>query len=165
MWTIKLIQETANAAIFSLKDYDSEDTEFEKFMLNYSSLNEPQLKYDFDAIISAIGKILNDCGVRENLFRPEGNRVKALPIWICQNRKKSIGTLRLYCIRISERILIIGNGCIKKVQKYEDDSNIRSIVDTLRKIDKAITKKARKNHITTSNYIELKNLLETITIS
>lgn len=80
MWTIKLIQETANAAIFSPMDSDSDDTEYEKFMLNHSSLTEPQLKYDFDAIIEAIGKMLNDCGIRENLFRPEGNRVKALPI-------------------------------------------------------------------------------------
>jgi len=102
MWTIKLIEESDKAAIFSPLDSNSQDTEFEKFMSNHSSLTEPQLKYDFDAIISAIGKILNDCGARENLFRPEGNRVKALPLWAYQKGK---------------------------VQKYEDDPNIKSIVE------------------------------------
>lgn len=165
MRTIKLIQESDKAAIYSPQDSDSDFTEYEKFLSMGLSLTEPILIDDFSYTITRINKMIEDCGIRENLFRLEGGRIKALPIGNNTKRKKSIGTIRLYCIRISDRILIIGNGCIKKVQKYEDDPNIKSIVDTLRKIDKAITKKANEKHIATSNYTEFKNLLETITIS
>lgn len=63
----------------------------------------------------------DDCGARENLFRPEGGKIKAVPLFIAQRRKRGVGTLRLYCIRISDKILVVGNGGIKKVAKYEDE--------------------------------------------
>ena len=41
-------------------------------MCENGSLPDPQLKKDFDAIISVIKKMVDDCGARENLFRLEG---------------------------------------------------------------------------------------------
>jgi len=44
------------------------------------------LRKFFDAIVSAVDKI-REVGARENLFRPEGRRIKALPLFISSNNK------------------------------------------------------------------------------
>lgn len=74
--------------------------------------------------------IIDDCGARENLFRPEGNNIKAIPLCIEQRRGKGVGTLRLYCIRISGKILIIGNGGIKRV-KRDDYQKVKMIIEAI----------------------------------
>ena len=80
MGKLELVIESDNVSIYSPK-YDGEtQTEFEKFMSDNGELENPQLKKDFDAIIAAIKKIIDDCGARENLFRPEGNNIKAIPL-------------------------------------------------------------------------------------
>ena len=72
MGRLELVIESDNVSIYSPK-YDGEtQTEFEKFMTNNNSQPQPQLKKDFDAIIAVIKKMIDDCGARENLFRPEG---------------------------------------------------------------------------------------------
>ncbi len=61
---------------------------------------------DFNAILLALSKII-DKGAWERFFRIEGrmnDHVSALSI---DSRK-----LRLYCLRISDQILIVGNGGI-----------------------------------------------------
>lgn len=40
--------------------------------------------------------IIDDCGARENLFRPEGNNIKAIPLCIEQRRGKGVGTRNDY---------------------------------------------------------------------
>ena len=53
-------------------------------MYENGSLPDPQLKKDFDAIISVIKKMVDDCGARENLFRLEGKNIKAIPLCVEQ---------------------------------------------------------------------------------
>ena len=118
MGKLELVIESDNVSIYSPKYDGDTQTEFEKFLSDNCSLPHPQLRKDFDAIIALIKKMVDDCGARENLFRLEGKNIKAIPLCIEQRRRREVGTLRLYCIRISERILVIGNGGIKKVRKY-----------------------------------------------
>ena len=164
MGKLELVIESDNLSIYSPK-YDGEvQTEFEKFMSDNGSLPHPQLKKDFDAIIAVLRKMVDDCGARENLFRLEGRNIKAIPLCVEQKRSKGVGTLRLYCIRISEKILIIGNGGIKKVRKYEDDPVLKHIVDRLRSIEHRIFVEARKTKADFEDYQEVKIIIETITI-
>lgn len=164
MGKLELVIESDNVSIYSPK-YDGEtQTEFEKFMSDNGELENPQLKKDFDAIIAAIKKIIDDCGARENLFRPEGNNIKAIPLCIEQRRGKGVGTLRLYCIRISGKILIIGNGGIKRVKRYEDDPILLDIVNKLRSIKHQIFIGTRKIHADYDDYQKVKMIIEAITI-
>lgn len=165
MWTLDLIQESEHAAIFSPKESACEMSEFEKFLSIKSSLKEPQHLQEFDSIIAVLGKILKDCGARENLFRLEGGRIKAIPLPLYGTKKKGIGSIRLYCIRYSEKLLIIGNGGIKKMKRYEDDPMLKSMVDILRHIDIIITKESKKKHVSASEFDDFKHILETITIN
>ena len=164
MGKLELVIESENVSIYSPK-YDGEmQTEFEKFMSDNGSLSHPQLKKDFDAIIAVIKKIVNDCGARENLFRLEGKNIKAIPLCIEQRRRRGVGTLRLYCIRISEKVLVMGNGGIKRVRKYEDDPVLLDIVDKLRSIEHQIYIETRRIHSDYEDYQRVKTIIETITI-
>ena len=164
MGRLELVIESGNIGIYSPK-YDGQvQTEFEKFMSNNDSLSQLQLKKDFDAIIAVIKKMVDDCGARENLFRLEGKNIKAVPLCVEQRRSRGVGTLRLYCIRISDKILVIGNGGIKKVGKYEDDPVLKDIVDRLRSIEHKIFIETRKAHTDYEDYQRVKAIIETITI-
>ena len=164
MGKLELVIESDNLSIYSPKFDGEVQTEFEKFMSDNGSLPHPQLKKDFDAIIAVLRKMVDDCGARENLFRLEGRNIKASPLCVEQKRSKGVGTLRLYCIRISEKILIIGKGGIKKVRKYEDDPVLKDIVDRLRSIEHKIYVAARKTKADYEDYQEVKIIIETITI-
>lgn len=164
MGKLELVIESDNVSIYSPK-YDGETlTEFEKFMSNNGALSHPQLKKDFDEIIARIQKMLTDCGARENLFRLEGRNIKALPLIIEHRRGQGVGTVRLYCIRISDRLLILGNGGIKKVSRFEDDPVLLGIVNQLRDIEHLIFVETRKAHSDYEDYQTIKTIIETITI-
>jgi len=164
MGKLELVLESDNVSIYSPK-YDGETmTEFEKFMSNNGALPHPQLKKDFDEIIARVKKMLDDCGARENLFRLEGRNIKALPLIIEHRRGRGVGTVRLYCIRISDKLLILGNGGIKKVARFEDDPVLLGIVNQLRDIEHQIFVETRKAHSDYEDYQTVKTIIETITI-
>ena len=66
-------------------------------------------------------------GALERFFRPEGkmrDSVVALPVL----RSK----LRLYCLRLSDRILVLGNGGVKNSRTYQEDDSLRGYYRDLR---------------------------------
>lgn len=164
MGKLELVIESENVSIYSPK-YDGEAmSEFEKFMSNNRALPHPLLKKDFDEIIARIQKMLDDCGARENLFRLEGRNIKALPLIVEHRRTRGIGTIRLYCIRISDKLIILGNGGIKKVARFEDDPVLLGIVNQLRDIEHQIFVETWKAHSDYEDYQTVKTIIETITI-
>lgn len=95
------------------------------------------LKDDLDRILIAIEKISTN-GALESFFRYEGkyaDRVCAVPLLITPRDKQKHGTLRLYCIRVSDNLLIVGGGGLKTTDSYDVDENLLSKVETLQAID------------------------------
>lgn len=75
------------------------------------------------------------------------DRVCALPV------VKS--KLRLYCLRLSDSILILGNGGVKKTRTYDEDDELRGFVVTMQNFDKLINDGVKDGTITISeNEIE-----------
>lgn len=79
-------------------------------------------------------------------------------------RNKAVGTLRLYCLRISERILIIGGGGVKKVQRLEDDAVLNGIVIGLRTVERKIKAAVRKSGIDMEDFEGMKDIVDDIEI-
>ena len=82
-------------------------------------------------------------GAFERFFRPEGkmsDRVAALSI---DSRK-----LRLYCLRISDQILIVGNGGKKDTRTYEESSELSGYVMDLQEFDKLLSEAQKDGSIT-----------------
>ena len=96
--------------------------------------------------LTEVAEISNQ-GSKESFFRPEGkmnDRLCAIPIYTynSKNRIKD-DTLRLYCIRLSDKLVIIGNGGVKTTQTYEEDENLSKHVQTLQAIDAELSKLER----------------------
>ena len=89
-------------------------------------------------------------GAFERFFRPEGkmsDNVCALPVVSSK--------LRLYCLRLSDKILILGNGGVKKTRTYNEDDELKGYVLTLQKFDRLIKEGVEDGTITvTENTLE-----------
>lgn len=98
-----------------------------------SSKKMPCEKKELTVILNAINRMLTASGFLERYFRPEGkmgDHVVALPIEPTQ--------MRLYCLRMSDSVLIVGNGGVKKTKTYEEDESLNGYVITLQKLDKLL---------------------------
>lgn len=164
MGKLVLVLQSDKVDIYSPR-YDGEHmTEFERFLTENEGLKHPQLKAFFDAILSSIEKI-QECGARENLFRNEGGRVKAIPLYFnYPGINKSVGKIRLYCLRISEQILIIGYGGVTLKQKYQEDPVMQNAVDDLRYIDRNIKRIARQAQTDFEDYNAISVIINSITL-
>lgn len=115
------------ASLYTITFESSDISEFNKFINRFK--DNGKLQRDYQLILIALQKILQN-GVLERYFRPEGkfnDRVCALPI--------SSGKLRLYCLRISDKILILGNGGLKETKTYNENTELNGYVLDLQKFD------------------------------
>ena len=133
---LRMVDGSENASLYTIQFTEDSETEFGKFVSKYKG--DMKVDKDYQVIIAALVKILKN-GALERLFRPEGkmnDNVCALPI--------DGGRLRLYCLRLSDKILILGNGGKKATRTYNDDVELSGYVLTLQKFD-AMIKLGLKN--------------------
>ena len=138
--TLKTIEQNDNVGMFSICFDGSEVSEFEKFLNEFK--DNATYNKDFNVILLALSKII-DKGALERFFRNEGrmnDNVKALAI---DSRK-----LRLYCLRISDQILILGNGGVKATRTYQEDSKLSGYVMDLQSFDKVLLKAQKSGKVT-----------------
>ena len=104
-------------------------------------------------------------GALERYFRLEGGRIKAVPLFYnFQRIDKKVGKIRLYCLRLSDNILIIGNGGLTTSQRYEEDAYMNVIVKNLRDIDRRIQRLVKQTNKDWEDYEALKSIIESITL-
>lgn len=99
------------------------------------------MQRDYQIILLALDKIASH-GALERNFRPEGkmnDNVVALPI------EKS--KLRLYCLRLTDKILILGNGGEKTTKTYEESEELKGYVIDLQKFDALLKSYIRAGEI------------------
>lgn len=128
-----------NATIYTLQFLSEDESEFERFYAKFKE--ETEYSEDLMRIVAFIDKIA-DCGALERFFRPEGkcnDGVCALPV------VKS--KLRLYCLRLSDRILILGNGGVKSTRTYGEDDALKGYVMTLQKFEKLLRDEVSKGTV------------------
>lgn len=130
--TVALVEQSEKVSFYSISFAMDRTTEYERFLEKFeqeSSYNE-----DYQRILYALSIIL-DRGALERYFRPEGkmnDNLCALPI--------ESGRIRLYCLRISDEILILGNGDVKPTATYEEDPKLMGYALDLQKFDKLLKK-------------------------
>lgn len=137
---ITTLEQTEKVGIFSIIFENDDYEEFRKFMEKFK--DDASLSKDLNVILGVIKRI-ESYGALERFFRYEGkisDNVVALPA----ERSK----LRLYCLRLSDQILIIGNGGIKKNKTYQEDPELNGYVITLQLLDQLIANKVRDGVIT-----------------
>ena len=138
--TLKTIEQNDNVGMFSICFDASEESEFEKFLNEFK--DNATYNKDFNVILLALSKIIEK-GALERFFRNEGKMsdgVKALAI---DSRK-----LRLYCLRISDQVLILGNGGVKNSRTYQEDDKLNGYVMDLQTFDKVLLKAQKSGKFT-----------------
>jgi hypothetical protein len=91
---------------------------------------------------------IGERGAHERHFRLEGKRtdnVMAMPTPIETSK------LRLYVIRLSEEIVILGNGGVKKTRTYNEDPELNGFVELLQTIDGFLKSRLQKQKINIYN--------------
>ena len=126
--TILSVDQTEKAGLFTIIFEGEGVSEFDNFYNKF--INDAERSDDLQKILTQIDLMLNVRGFTERNFRPEGkmsDNVVAIPVY-----KNS---LRLYCLRLSDSVLIVGNGGIKRTQKVEEDNILNGYVISLQKLD------------------------------
>lgn len=138
--TLEEITSSEKVTIYSISFEMDGTTEFEKFIQEFE--NNATLNRHLNFVLAALGQILEK-GALERFFRPEGkmsDNVQALPIDKCR--------LRLYCLRLSNEVIILGNGGIKDIRTYEQSARLSGYVMDLQKFDALLKKEMLKGAIT-----------------
>ncbi|MDE5883002.1 MAG: hypothetical protein K2J63_06660 [Muribaculaceae bacterium] len=148
-----LLQEGEGCTIYTLHFIGDEKNEFEKFVEKVKV--DSELNSDFRQIVRVLERI-GHIGAMERYFRPEGkfkDSIVALPI----NKTP----LRLYCIRLTDKILILGNGGRKTTRTYNEDEVLQGYVITLQKFEKLLKEEETKGNIKiTEHRIETDKLFD-----
>lgn len=148
-----LLDQSENCTVYTIQFMSDDLNEFEKFVSKFQS--DGELNKDYRIIAKFIDQIL-DFGALERYFRPEGkvrDSVVALPTL----RSK----LRLYALRLSDKILILGNGGEKKSRTYDEDDTLRGYVLTLQRFEELLKEGVKDGSvIITENEIETDKTFE-----
>ena len=105
-YSIELIEEYDKVTFYSIHLSDFELSEFEGFFDKFPVGCE--YDEDIDVIVSWLDRIAERDAL-ERYFRPEGrygDGVGVIPIEIGNK-------IRLYCLRLSDKVLVFGNGGVK----------------------------------------------------
>lgn len=114
-----LINEGDNCTIYTLQFLRDTESEFEKFISKF--INNAEYSEDYSCIAAVVSRIART-GAQERYFRHYGkmnDSIVVLPVLASK--------LRLYCLRFSDKILILGNGGVKKTCTYEERCQLESI--------------------------------------
>lgn len=127
-----------NVGLYSICFDNNAENEYEKFLTKYK--DNATLNEDFRSIVMAMKKIIAH-GALERYFRPEGKYGDDLVALSIDSRR-----LRLYCLRMSDQVLIVGNGGVKSTKTYEESEELSGYVMDLQKFD-TLLRQALKNGI------------------
>ena len=143
--TIKTIEQNDNVSLYSICFNGDELSEYEKFLTMFK--DNARLNRDFQTILLALAKIV-EVGALERFFRNEGRMNDNLCALSIDSRR-----LRLYCLRISDQILIVGNGGEKTTKTYQEDEILSGYVMDLQKFDELLKQAQKSGAISIENNV------------
>lgn len=148
-----LLDQSEKCTVYTIQFMSDDLNEFEKFVAKFQS--DGELNKDYRIIAKFIDQIL-DFGALERYFRPEG-KVRDSVVALHTLRSK----LRLYALRLSDKILILGNGGEKKSRTYDEDDTLRGYVLTLQRFEELLKEGVKDGSvIITENEIETDKTFE-----
>lgn len=139
-YSIELLEEYENINFYSIHLAEEELTELERFFEKYPK----GCGYDreIDVILAWMDKIAEK-GALERYFRPEGrygDGVGVIPIDVGNK-------MRLYCLRLSDKILIFGNGGVKDSKTWQESETLAPFVELLMDTSRFLTSRIKNGTI------------------
>ena len=137
--SVELMNESEKVSLYSISFEMDGTTEFEKFVSEFEM--NATYNRDYQRSLAALQAILQ-MGALERFFRPEGtmrDNVQAIPV--------EGGKLRLYCLRLSDQIVILGNGGVKVTRTYEQDPKLYGYVLDLQRFERILKESINKGYV------------------
>lgn len=134
-----LVNSSDSCTLYTIQFLSDDMSEFEKFVAKFRQNSE--LNPDFQAIMRFVEQILSN-GALERYFRREGKMndfVVALPVLKSK--------LRLYCLRLTDKILILGNGDMKNSRTYEENETLLGYVMDLYKFERLLRHEVNSGNV------------------
>lgn len=134
-----LVDSSDKCTLYTIQFLSDDTNEFEKFITKFR--NDAELNPDFQAIMRFVEQIMTN-GALERYFRREGkmnDSIVALPVLKSK--------LRLYCLRLTDKILVVGNGDVKKTRTYEEDNTLQGYVIDLQKFERLLKQEVRSGNV------------------
>ena len=94
-------------------------SEFAKFLTNDEIKSCPE----YPGLIAHLHAMADRSGFQKRFFREEEKPTDSV-----EALSRESGPIRLYCCRWTERTLILGNGGLKFVRRYEEDEHLAECV-------------------------------------
>jgi hypothetical protein len=127
VYLLEIFEQFRKVTFYTLRDETQEYSETDRFIERFS--NDAQYKEDYDQIATLIEAIGETHGAKDIFFSRHEAHATALP------PSKSLvlngleilfmhNSLRLYCLKIAENIVILFNGGIKTSQKVQDSPDL-----------------------------------------
>lgn len=124
------IAKSDKVGLYSIWFENDSESEFRKFIQKFK--DNAELNKDYQTILQALDRIIAN-GAFERNFRYEG-KMKDNVVALSIDSKK----LRLYCLRISDQVLIAGNGGVKNTRTYNESEELSGYVMDLQKFDELL---------------------------
>ena len=134
-----MVNNSDSCTVYTIQFLSDDMSEFEKFISKFRE--DAELNPDFQAIMRFVEQILSN-GALERYFRREGkmtDSVVALPVLKSK--------LRLYCLRLSDKILVLGNGGVKNSRTYQEDDTLQGYVIDLQKFERLLRQEVRSGNV------------------
>lgn len=114
----------SEATIYSIIPADATETLFDQFVDEYTIEFRDEIK----DILKRIKQIGHTTGARESFFKHEGDAefVRKYGKYVCALYDEDKKKLRLYCIRLSKMVIILGGGGYKSKEtiKWQDNEKL-----------------------------------------
>lgn len=137
--TLEIFEEHDRVTYYSFTYYGEPSCEFDLFLDTFDNYD---YKDDMDTILYWIDKIGIE-GADDNKFRPEIGNLKALPV--------ESSKLRLYCFKVTEGIVLLGNGAEKTTKTFNEDPILNAHAMNILSIGKIICSQIKNGTVTAYN--------------
>lgn len=138
--TIEEVEQFDKVTYYTVRFDDRDASEFENFLSKHQ--DDPTINDEYNDLISWITKIGNEIGAKPTYFRQE-NRANALPPPSRLVEIDYLQNLRLYCMWVSESIIILFNGAIKTQNTAQACPNVKPHFDLANRLVLEIEKLMR----------------------
>lgn len=132
------VGERKRVTFYSLQKEDKEKTETALFLERYE--HDAKYSEEFGALANIILEIGNR-GAFARYFRHEREAHALPPKFLYSNR------LRLYCIRITDNIVILGGGCAKETRTAQESADCKGPFTFMNQVSRAITRSIREGDL------------------
>ena len=138
-YRITLYKKYQKVSFYTIHEQEEELCETDKFFVRFK--DDPAYVTDIQIIKYWMERIGNEQGAMERHFRPE-KRAHAIPIPPPKSK------LRLYCYRLNEQIVVLGNGGIKSSRSAQGSEETKPHFDLANDLAYILNLKISKQEIT-----------------